>query len=158
MGLYPSLVSTLKPGQLLKYIATCWLVSNDRSHRRSGRTRVLAAAHIATAIKSGSSQLWDHSHRRGPDHVRHVESEVRELAGKLDLNIAVGSDGILSVGGDSGSTDPSRVLTDDGELEIMALRSCVQHLAFHSNYSEEEIVRLVHAFLRDEIVEEVSSL
>jgi hypothetical protein len=148
MPRYPTITSLLEPELLPAYKVACWLVSSDPADRRSGRTRVLAAAHLRETVIGRSSKLWDHS--APPERVRIVRQELDLMASDLGLTLDISADDILRK-----AVPPSglslNLLRDEETMGFELMKMAVK-AAYRTGATKEEIMVAAAQAVHEEAV------
>lgn len=151
------LVDLLRPSQILGYMSACWLVSSADEDRRSGRTMVLAAAHLTEVLRNRSSKIWDHAADGEKGWMSVASPYLDHLLDQLDLTSPQIKGGILRTVSHKKGADPRSVLRNDADMSFLGLRESVR-LAVRSGVPHKTIVEFVKRTLREDLVDEVHGL
>lgn len=151
------IVDLLRPEQVPKYTAALWLVSHADEDRRSGRTVVLAAAHLTEAIRSGSSRIWDHAVQGVSAWTTMVGPHVESMAQALNLENVKVEGGVVRLPKRQSDAYSRAVLGSEAEIATLTLRESVR-TAVRKGVPEEVIMGMVEKALSEGVVDEVHDL
>lgn len=157
---YSTIGKILKPEQILAYRVARWFVSGAGEVRQSGRTLVLAAAHIHEVLEGRSTKLWDHYDTGRTSAPRIICETIRELCIGMSLTpIFTENDTVFRKveTRDDRAGDPKEVLDQPLDLVRMEFAQSVRD-AYNSGLSEREILDITIQATREELVASVHNL
>jgi archaellum biogenesis ATPase FlaH len=86
---YYDIIEKLTTNELNKLEVIKWLVSDDQSVRRTGRTKLMAIAFVRLALEGKRSKIFDHF--QGNDSKRFIVDAIDDIFKSSDIKIVDGT-------------------------------------------------------------------